>query len=81
MKATGADCRAMLERMSAYLDGDLGPAECRAIERHCRGCPPCAVFVTSLRRTIGLCHEAAKRPLPNAIRRRAKARIRRLMSE
>ena len=81
MKPASAACQAMLERMSAYLDGELGADECRAINRHCRDCPTCAALVTSLRRTIGLCRRAAKRPLPAEIRRRAKARIRRLISE
>jgi anti-sigma factor RsiW len=80
MNTQSAECRAMLERMSAYLDGELPPDECGVIDRHCRDCPSCAELVTSLRRTIGLCQRAAKRPLPDDVRRRARARIRRLMS-
>jgi anti-sigma factor RsiW len=77
----GSDCRKLLERVSAYLDGDLGPLECRAIERHCSTCPSCAELITGLRNAIGLCHQAGDRPLPDGVRQRAKARIRKLLSD
>jgi anti-sigma factor RsiW len=76
-----SDCRELLEQVSAYLDGDLGPPECRAIERHCDTCPRCAELIAGLRNAIGLCHQAAGRPLPDAVRRRAKARIQQLLSD
>jgi anti-sigma factor RsiW len=79
--APKSDCRELLDRVSAFLDGDLGPIECRAIERHCRVCPSCAELIAGLRNAIGLCHQAAGRPLPDGVRRRAKARIRKLLSD
>ena len=80
MKATtpDANCRAMFDRVSAYLDGELPAAECREIERHCRSCDRCAEFIDSLRRTVGVCREAGQKPLPADVRNRAKARIREL---
>jgi anti-sigma factor RsiW len=81
MTMPDSGCRDLLERVSAYLDGDLGPLECRAIERHCSACPGCAELINSLRNAIGLCHEAAGRPLPDGVRRRAKARIQKLLSD
>ena len=37
-QGVSAECNAMLTEISAYLDGDLGAAQCQAIERHCRTC-------------------------------------------
>ena len=78
-KTRRVHCRVMLERLSAYLDGDLGAAACRAIEAHARRCPRCARTIDELRRTIGVCHRAAARPLPPAVHRRAVSRVRALL--
>ena len=79
--ATNPECRALLASISAYLDGDLAATECAAIERHCRGCPACAAVIDGLRRTIGLCRDAAAAPLPEAVRQRARASIERLLDD
>ncbi len=76
-----ADCKAMLSAISAYLDGDLGATECAAIERHCAGCASCAEVVATLQKTVGLCRNAATVPLPEVVRARARASIRRLLEE
>lgn len=74
------DCRVMLERLSAYLDGDLPAGQCRTIERHARGCARCTRVIEELRHTSGLCREAGSRPLPAPVRARAVERIRRLIA-
>ena len=73
-------CGAMLAGISAYLDGDLDATACQAIERHCRNCSRCAALVGGLRETIGLCREAGSIPLPEAVRQRAQASIKRLLA-
>ena len=79
-RAIDGGCGAMLAHISAYLDGELDAAECSTIERHCRTCPRCAAVVDGLRRTIGLCRNAGKAPLPDPVRRRARQSIRRLLA-
>ncbi len=37
-------------RLSAYLDGELSPAERRQVEEHLAGCPECAEKMKELRR-------------------------------
>jgi len=37
-------------RLSAYLDGELGPAERRQVEEHLAGCPKCVAALADLRR-------------------------------
>ena len=65
--------------MSAYLDGDLEAGACESIETHCRECADCAEIVAGLRETAGLCRQAGSLPVPEAVRRRALARVRRLL--
>lgn len=75
-----AACKDMLSAISAYLDGDLDATQCVEIERHCATCPQCADVVGALRQTVGLCHEAATVPLPDAVRVRAQESIQRLLA-
>ena len=74
-----AECRRVLASVSAYLDGELAAAACESIEAHCRGCAGCAQVVAGLRETVGLCRQAGSTPVPEAVRQRARASIRRLL--
>jgi anti-sigma factor RsiW len=80
-ESSNADCQTILAGISAYLDGELDPTACEAIERHCQGCPRCATLVKGLRETVGLCRQVASVPLPDAVRQRARASVRRLLDE
>jgi anti-sigma factor RsiW len=79
--AARGECRVLLERLSAYLDGDLSARACAAVERHSRTCPRCAAAIADLRETTGLCRRAGTMPLPDAVRRRAQARLRRVIGQ
>ncbi|MFB3852472.1 MAG: anti-sigma factor [Vicinamibacterales bacterium] len=74
-------CRAHLEQVSRYIDGDLNAAERRAMSRHMERCPCCAEFAESLRRTVAACRSAGRRRLPADVRARARARIEKLMED
>ena len=78
--ASTGECNAILGGISAYLDGEADAAACQAIQGHCRDCAACATVVEGLRETIGLCRDAGSTPLPDAVRRRAKAGIERLLA-
>ena len=73
-------CRALLEQVSRYLDGDLTPAERRAVAQHLRTCPCCQHMADSLKHTVEACHKAGARRLPADVRSRAKARIATLLA-
>lgn len=73
------ECAAIMEGISAYLDGELERTECATIERHCAVCPRCAEVVEALQRTVGLCRGVADAPLPEHVRARAQASIRELL--
>ena len=80
-KSSRPECTAMLAGISAYLDGDLAATECAAIDAHCAGCATCASVVDGLRTTVGLCRDIADTPLPEPVRERARASVRRLLDE
>ncbi len=80
-ESSNTDCHTVLAGISAYLDGELDTTACHAIERHCQTCPRCAALVTGLRETVGLCRQAASVPLPESVRRRARASVRRLLDQ
>jgi anti-sigma factor RsiW len=75
------ECRAILQHIAAYLDGELDATECRRIDAHCDRCPDCLAVVGGLRQTVGLCREAARAELPAPIRERALASVKRLLAE
>lgn len=52
------DCRELFAVLSDYLDAELPPADCAAIEKHIAACAPCVEFVDSLKKTIALCRGA-----------------------
>jgi anti-sigma factor RsiW len=68
-------CDVLIERLSAYVDGDLGAAACDRIQAHARACPRCAVVIAGLRKTAGVCHRAGRAPLPAPVRARARQYI------
>lgn len=78
-RASSTSCRLLLERLSAYIDGDLPAPACRRIEGHARHCRRCSTVIEELRRTTGLCRRAGEAPLPASVRKVARERIRRLM--
>jgi anti-sigma factor RsiW len=68
-------CEAKLAELSEYLDGELSPARCAAIERHLSDCACCGRLAARLRRAIAACREADVARLPRGVRSRARARI------
>ena len=74
-------CRAYLERLSRYVDGELSAGARQGTVRHLRRCPCCHELADGLKRTVALCRAAGRRRLPANVRVRAKARIARLLAE
>ena len=72
-------CKDVLANISGYLDGELDATDCEAIEQHCQHCPSCTAIVSGLRETVGLCRQAGAVPLPDAVRQRARERVRQLL--
>ena len=73
-------CRALLEQLSKYIDGDVTPAERRSLSAHLRRCPCCQTMADSLKHTVEACRRAGTARLPADVRGRAKARIATLLA-
>jgi anti-sigma factor RsiW len=68
----GLSCGQVLDRLSDYLDRELGAGERAAVEEHLRGCDGCARFGGELRATVRALRDhllAAPAP-PEGVRRR-----------
>jgi anti-sigma factor (TIGR02949 family) len=73
----GISCGEVLDRLSAYLDGEL-PAEERArVEAHLRGCDTCARFGGEFRATVRALRAHLLRPakLPAEVQERLRAAL------
>lgn len=76
-----AACRSLLLELSRYLEGDLTPERCAAIERHLASCECCTTMAGRLRETIEACRAAGSLQLPRDVLERARARIKALLDE
>ena len=47
-------CQELVELVTDYVEGALGPAERTSFEHHIAGCTGCAEYVQQMRRTIEL---------------------------
>ncbi len=66
----GLKCRDVLERLSAYLDGELEGEELVALETHARSCDQCGRFGGRFGAVIAALREAAPMPAADAGRAR-----------
>ena len=74
-----ADCRALFERVSEYLDDELEPAFCQKIEAHLRDCPQCEDCFEALRRTVGMCKELPYEEVSRDVRLRLRKTLKKLL--
>lgn len=78
---TGQDrCRALLEELSRYIDGELTGADRRVMVRHLHSCLCCQHLAEGLKQTVDLCQKAGATRLPGDLRARARARITMLLA-
>lgn len=75
------ECRAYLERLSRYVDGELPARSRKGTVLHLRHCPCCHDLVDGLRQTVTLCHREGRRRLPSDVRARARARIQEFLTQ
>ena len=66
------NCHELLDSLSDFIDGELGPDLCTKIERHLEGCENCRIVVDSLRKTVSLYHETSEETpaVPDEVRQR-----------
>ena len=54
------------ESLSAYIDGELSPAEMERVEKHLQGCRACSESLATLRQTVALVKELPLVPAPHS---------------
>jgi|WetSurMetagenome_2_1015567.scaffolds.fasta_scaffold129275_2 anti-sigma factor (TIGR02949 family) len=69
MKHGSADpaCLEIFARLSAYIDGELGEADCAEIEAHIADCPPCIDFLRGLRASVDATRGCVRSEAPRTI--------------
>lgn len=60
-------CADALGRIDAYLDGDLAPADARALEAHCAACPACADELALAHAVQAALHAWTTPPCPDRV--------------
>ena len=56
----GISCREVVELVTAYLDGALGPEDAARMAAHLQLCEPCVAYVEQIRTTTRLTAAAAR---------------------
>jgi len=71
-----ADCKQILNYLSAYIDGDLNENLCQLIEDHLKTCQDCRIVMDTLKKTIDIYQkDAEKVTLPPEVRTRLFAHL------
>lgn len=53
-KTTSPQCKALMEHLSEYIDGELGANLCAEIDKHLAECEDCRLLVDTAQQTIEL---------------------------
>jgi RNA polymerase sigma-70 factor (ECF subfamily) len=61
------DCPDVVELWSRYADGELGPEDCAAMERHLQNCPSCGAACQALKSALGACRAVRQSAVPPTI--------------
>ena len=71
------ECKKLLEELSNYIDHDIDPQICDAIENHLYHCSPCQVFIESLKKTVQVFKDKCpEKEVPEDCRKRLRDRLR-----
>lgn len=60
-------CKDAIDLLRSYLDGDLSAEEKAHLEQHLDDCSPCLDFLETYKATPGLCREALRAKMPEAL--------------
>ncbi len=69
-------CPDIVALFSRYVEEEIGPDECAAMERHIASCKRCSVACDSLKSTLLLCQAERGREIPNDVQARVRQAIR-----
>jgi hypothetical protein len=66
------NCKEVFALLSDYLNLELPPEACKAIDEHLSGCAPCIEFVESLRKAVSLCKRYQPSEMPEPMSTKAR---------
>ncbi|MCL5124861.1 MAG: zf-HC2 domain-containing protein [Deltaproteobacteria bacterium] len=69
-------CKDFCDRLSDYLDKELGENECILIEEHLDNCGPCSLIFEGLKTTVLVCSKGISDEVPEEVRARLKQFLR-----
>jgi RNA polymerase sigma-70 factor (ECF subfamily) len=76
---SAAECPDVVELFSRYLEGEIGPTECAAMQSHVASCRQCGAACESLRRTLASCHGAPRGDVPPGVQAQVREALRAVM--
>ena len=62
-------CKRIFAMLSDYLDAQLPAKNCRALERHLKGCKPCITYLESFRDTVDACRRYQVPRIPPPVKK------------
>ena len=68
-------CLALFQELSQYIDKELDAVTCQKIEAHLNQCPPCLTCLQTLKRTVDMCRNTVRHPVPEEFSRKLTALI------
>ena len=68
-------CREVFALLSDYLNLELPPDTCKAIEDHLNGCAPCIELTETLGRTVDLCRQFELSEFPKPLQEQARKEL------
>lgn len=71
------NCQNIIRELTDYLDGEMSPAMKAELEKHLTDCDDCRMVVDSTRKTIEIFCHCQPAPLPEDVRSRLHAALRR----
>jgi anti-sigma factor RsiW len=81
MTAHSTTCKASIDLLLEYLEGELAPEVKERLEAHLGGCSPCDDFMKTYRATPGMCRKALVHDLPEEVAESLTSFLRREMSK
>lgn len=65
-------CRAIVDVLCDYLEGQLPPEDERDFDSHMADCPPCLAFLKTYRKTTEICRSLSPEEIPRELKERLK---------
>ena len=63
-------CRDVIDQLSDYLDAEAAQDLCAELEAHLAECPPCRVYIDTVKKTISLYRSERRMECPEQVRMR-----------